>query len=184
MININVQNCPEKSNEIDYKDEVLMALIKQNDSLVRKIVGITGPIDCKVVLVEGGKLPEMKREGDACFDCYARLDNPVKIKIGMRQLIPLGFKIQLPEYTEAVIRPRSGFTSKGIDEAIGTVDSNYRGEVMACVINNSKEHIEISNGDRICQLAIRRYNPVIFNVVDKLDESNRGEKGFGSTGVK
>lgn len=173
MININLYENSEKKNDFEFEKMLIDEIIKSN-----------GPIVGKVVLVEGGRLPEMKREGDACFDCYARLENPIKIKIGMRQLIPLGFKIQLPEYTEAVIRPRSGFTSKGIDEAIGTIDSNYRGEVMACVINNSKEHIEISNGDRICQLAIRRYSPVTFDVVDKLDESNRGENGFGSTGVK
>lgn len=173
MININVYENSENKNDFELDKILIDEIIKSNDTIVGK-----------VVLVDGGRLPEKKIEGDACLDCYARLENPVKIKIGMRQLIPLGFKIQLPELTEAVIRPRSGLTSKSIDVAIGTIDSNYRGEVMACIINNSKEHIEINNGDRICQLAIRRYSPVIFDVVDKLDDSNRGENGFGSTGVK
>lgn len=143
-------------------------------------------INCKIVLVEGGQMPKMQREGDACLDCYARIDNnvgKVKLYVGERMMIPLGFKIQVPEFTEAQIRPRSGLSKKGIDEVFGTVDSNYRGEVCAIIINNSDDSIEINNGDRICQMAIREYSPILFDIVDKLDDSNRGEKGFGSTGI-
>ena len=138
----------------------------------------------KIKILDGGKIPEYKRKGDACLDCYARIDCKfVTIPSGTRALIPLGFMLELPADYEAVVRPRSGLTSDYIDIAIGTCDENYRGELMANVINNSGEDFVISNGDRICQLAIREAPKVMFEVVDKLSETNRGDKGFGSSGV-
>lgn len=138
----------------------------------------------KIKIYDGGKKPEYKRIGDACLDCYARIDKgPITIVKGTRALIPLGFALELPADYEAVIRPRSGLTSKSIDIAIGTCDENYRGELMANVINNSDEDFVISNGDRICQLAIRHAPKIIFEVVEKLSETNRGESGFGSSGI-
>lgn len=138
----------------------------------------------KIKVLEGGKKPEYKRMGDACLDCYARIAcKIVTISKGTRALIPLGFMLELPANYEAVVRPRSGLTSKYIDVAIGTCDENYRGELMANVINNSGEDFVISNGDRICQLAIRQAPTVYFEVVDKLSETNRGDSGFGSSGI-
>ena len=138
----------------------------------------------KIKIFEGGKKPEYKRAGDACLDCYARIDCKfVTIPKGTRALIPLGFALELPADYEAVIRPRSGLTRDEIDIAIGTCDENYRGELMANVINNSDDDFRINNGDRVCQLAIREAPKVIFEVVEKLSETNRGEAGFGSTGV-
>ena len=138
----------------------------------------------KIKIFEGGKKPEYKRMGDACLDCYARIDCKfLTIPKGSRTLIPLGFALELPADYEAIVRPRSGLTSKSIDVAIGTCDENYRGELMANVINNADEDIKIFNGDRICQLAIRAAPKVIFEVVDKLTETNRGASGFGSSGV-
>ena len=138
----------------------------------------------KIKILDGGKIPEYKRKGDACLDCYARIDCKfVTIPTGTRALIPLGFMLELPADYEAVVRPRSGLTSDYIDIAIGTCDENYRGELRANVINNSGEDLVISNGDRICQLAIREAPKVIFEVVDKLSETNRGNSGFGSSGI-
>ena len=138
----------------------------------------------KIKILDGGKIPEYKRKGDACLDCYARIDCEfVTIPTGTRALIPLGFMLELPADYEAVVRPRSGLTSDYIDIAIGTCDENYRGELRANVINNSGEDFVISNGDRICQLAIREAPKVIFEVVDKLSETNRGNSGFGSSGI-
>ena len=138
----------------------------------------------KIKILDGGKIPEYKRKGDACLDCYARIDCKfVTIPTGTRALIPLGFMLELPADYEAVVRPRSGLTSDYIDIAIGTCDENYRGELRANVINNSGEDFVISNGDRICQLAIREAPKVIFEVVDKLSETNRGNSGFGSSGI-
>ena len=138
----------------------------------------------KIKVFEGGKKPEYKRMGDVCLDCYARSDwKSIWIPKGTRALIPLGFALELPPEWEAIIRPRSGNSKNGIDIAIGTIDSNYRGEVMANVINNSDEDFIINDGDRICQLAIRQAPTVYFEVVDKLSETNRGDSGFGSSGI-
>ena len=135
----------------------------------------------KIKLIEGGKLPEFKHSDDACCDCYARVGT--EVKAGERKLVPLGFALELPIDYEAVIRPRSGLTSKGIDSAIGTIDAGYRGEVMACIINNSDEDIDILEGARICQMAIRKVPAIEFEVYQSLSTTERGDKGFGSTGV-
>lgn len=141
-------------------------------------------MNIKIVLEENGKLPVFKREGDACLDCYSAED--VTIEYGKRKLVNLGFKIAIPKGYEGVIRPRSGLTSHGTDNGIGTIDSNYRGVVKACIINNDEDEkpIEIKIGDRICQLAIRKTEEVELEVVSELDETERGENGFGSSGVR
>ena len=137
----------------------------------------------KIKPVEGGKLPVYKTEGAACADCYARLSAPlISIPKGKRCLVNLGFAIEVPEGYEAVIRPRSGLSKTGIDVAIGTIDWDYRGEVKACVINNTDGDLDIHNGERICQLKIQKAEQFKFRVVDTLSMTERGEKGFGSTG--
>lgn len=143
-------------------------------------------MDIKIKIFEGGKLPVYKTKGASCADCYARLEGKdfTVIFPNERELIPLGFALELPEGYEAVIRPRSGMMSKGIDEAIGTIDSDYRGEVRACIINNTTQRIKIYNGDRICQMKIQESQQFNFKVVDELSETERGVGGFGSTGVK
>ena len=140
-------------------------------------------MDVKIKVVGGGQLPEFKRVGDACADCHARCDGAITILPRQRKLIPLGFVLELPDGYEAVIRPRSGESLKGHDVCIGTVDSNYRGEIMANLINNANEPFVINNGDRVCQMAIRKTEKIIFVVADKLNDSVRGEHGFGSTGL-
>lgn len=137
----------------------------------------------KFKLVNGGKLPEIKTEGAACFDAYANNETPIFIEPNSRRLVPLGFCVELPAHTEMQVRPRSGLSKKGIDNAFGTVDEDYRGEVSACVINNSKEVFKIEKGDRICQLAIRQMPYYEVCVVDELSVTERGTSGFGSTGV-
>ena len=137
----------------------------------------------KIKRIGNGILPEYKREGDACLDCYARCDKVMVLKPKDRVMIPLGFALELPEGYEAVIRPRSGLSKNGIDSCIGTIDANYRGELNAILINNSDEHFVVSDGMRICQISVRQTLKFEWNVVDELNESNRGENGFGSTGV-
>lgn len=117
--------------------------------------------------MDGGKMPLFKRIGDACMDCFSY--EKATVEAHSRKLIDLGFALELPEGFEAVVRPRSGLSAKGIEVAIGTIDSNYRGGVKA------KE-------DRICQLAIRKTESVIFEVVENLSETERGACGFGSSG--
>lgn len=142
-------------------------------------------MDIKIKIFEGGKLPIYKTNGASCCDCYARLDKEfIVIFPGERALIPLGFALELPQGYEAVIRPRSGMMRNGIDEGIGTIDSDYRGEVNACLINNTTQRIRIYNGDRICQMKIQESSQFNFIQVDKLSETERGEGGFGSTGVR
>ena len=134
-------------------------------------------------IIEAGKLPEYKTEGAACADCYARLPNDsVTIPKGTRCLVNLGFALELPEGYEAVIRPRSGNSKHGLDIAVGTIDSDYRGELKACMINNDKGDIEIHNGDRVCQIKIQRAEQFEFLPVENLEETERGSAGFGSTG--
>ena len=136
-----------------------------------------------IKLVNNGLMPVFKRNGDACADCYSNLEATSVIKKGERVLIPLGFCLEIPEGYEAVVRPRSGLSSKGIDVTIGTIDSNYRGEVMACVVNNSSNDYTVGNHERICQLAIRKTEEIEFKIKEELSESNRGNSGFGSSGI-
>ena len=143
-------------------------------------------MNVKIKIIEGGKMPMFQREGDACADCYARIaDNidHISIPAHSRCLVNLGFALELPEGYEAVVRPRSGLSLQKIDVCIGTVDSNYRGEVKACIVNNSEGSFDVKNGDRICQLAIRKTEYIVFEQVENLSETNRGSNGFGSSGI-
>lgn len=148
----------------------------------------------KIKLIEGGMLPEYKHDGDVCLDCRARLDEKIKLFPSEWVKVPLGFALELPKGWEAVIRPRSGMSSKGFVAAIGTIDTNYNGEVCAVIYNNAYtispfigfsggDTLEINNGDRICQLAIREAPKIEWEVVNELTETERGDKGFGSTGI-
>ena len=143
-------------------------------------------VEVKIKLIDGGLLPEAKTEGAVCADCYARtpFEEEIVIPVGERRLIPLGFAMEIPDGYEAVIRPRSGLSSKGIDETVGTIDTDYRGEVKGCLVNNSKEDFVVHNGDRICQIAIRQVPKIMFTITDNLSETERGEGGFGSTKLR
>ena len=142
-------------------------------------------MNIKIKLIEGGKMPEFKTKGAVCLDCYARLPKEfysLNIPANSRCLVNLGFAMELPKGYEAVIRPRSGLSKECIDVAIGTIDWDYRGEVKACLINNTIGTRTINNGERICQIAIRKVPEIELEVVSELSETNRGENGFGSTG--
>ena len=104
-----------------------------------------------------------------------------------RRLIPTGLFVQIPEGYEGQVRARSGLAIKhgiGLVNSIGTIDSDYRGELKIPVINFGNESFTINNGDRIAQLVIASYERVTPIVVSELDETDRGEGGFGHTGVK
>lgn len=138
-------------------------------------------MDVKIKVFEGGSMPAYKRDGDACLDCRAR--EGAVIAARSRKLIPLGFALELPKGWEAVVRPRSGLSSKCIDVCIGTVDSNYRGELFANVVNSSEADFKVDVGDRVCQLAIREAPVIKLIPVDELSNTERGAAGFGSSGV-
>lgn len=129
--------------------------------------------------------PSRANIGDAGYDCKACIEEKIVLQPGQRALVPLGFRIQLPIGKEAQIRPRSGLAHKqgiSIVNSPGTIDSGYIGEVKANVINQGADTFEIAPGDRICQMVIADYYVPIWEDVESLQETERGEGGHGSTG--
>lgn len=132
-------------------------------------------------------MPSYATEQSAGMDIRAFLDEPVTIAPMKRALIPTGLRMALPEGYEAQLRPRSGLALKhGITllNSPGTVDADYRGEVGVILANLSDEPFTINDGDRIAQMVICRYATVQIRDVEQLPDSERGEGGFGHTGVK
>ncbi|MDL2239428.1 dUTP diphosphatase, partial [Bacteroidales bacterium OttesenSCG-928-L14] len=131
-------------------------------------------------------LPEYETEFSAGMDLRANLESPISLEPLERTLIPTGLFISLPKGFEAQVRPRSGLAiKKGITvlNSPGTIDADYRGEICVIIINLSKETFVINDGDRIAQMIISKHERADWNLVDNLDETSRGEGGFGSTGV-
>ena len=146
----------------------------------------------KIKILKNGfglPLPKYESEGAAGMDLLAAIDAIKKIKIlpGRAEMIPTGIAVALPLGFEAQIRPRSGLAAKNgitILNSPGTIDSDYRGEVSAMLINHSKINFEIERGMRIAQMVI---TPVVqFNLIETqdLDKTERGGGGFGSTGLR
>jgi len=122
----------------------------------------------------------------AGMDLRANIDEPFLLKPLERTLIKTGLFIELPEGYEAQIRPRSGLAyKKGISivNAPGTIDADYRGEIGVLLVNLSNEDFLINDGERICQMVIAKHETISWNSVEILDETKRGEGGFGHTGV-
>lgn len=143
-------------------------------------------MDISISLVEGGKMPTRATKQSSGFDCFARLEKGVIISKGQVALIPLGFKIELPMFAEAQIRPRSGLALKsGITclNTPGTVDADYRGEVSAILYNAGQNDFLVLPNARICQMVIMKLPDVDLYKVTELSETERGTGGFGSTGV-
>jgi dUTP pyrophosphatase len=131
--------------------------------------------------------PTYATDQSAGMDIRANLGESVVLLPLQRQLIPTGIFIALPAGFEAQVRPRSGLAlKKGVTvlNSPGTIDADYRGEVGVILINLSNEPFTVEDGERIAQLVIARYETVIFNEVETLDETERGSGGFGSTGVE
>jgi len=134
-----------------------------------------------------GSLPTYATDGASGMDLRAFIDEPIILQPMERRLIPTGLFVQIPEGYEGQVRARSGLAIKhgiGLVNSIGTIDSDYRGELKIPVINFGNESFTINNGDRIAQLVIASYERVTPIVVSELDETDRGEGGFGHTGVK
>ncbi|HIW24890.1 MAG TPA: dUTP diphosphatase [Firmicutes bacterium] len=131
-------------------------------------------------------LPAYMSEGAAGMDLYANVKEEVTVEKGSIKLIPTGIRIALPEGFEAQIRPRSGLALKnGISlvNSPGTIDSDYRGEIGVIVINLGENDFVVKRGDRIAQMVINRYEKVEWTECADLDETERGEGGFGHSGV-
>ena len=132
-------------------------------------------------------LPEYATSGSSGMDIRANLSAPETLKPLERKLIPTGLFIELPHGYEAQIRPRSGLAIKqGITclNSPGTVDADYRGEIKVILINLSAEELTIHHGDRIAQMVIQKVEQIQWNNVDAINETTRGEGGFGHTGKK
>ena len=123
----------------------------------------------------------------AGMDLMANIIEPVLLAKGERKLIPTGLAIQLPSGYEAQIRPRSGLAIKSgvtVLNTPGTIDADYRGEIMVILINLSDQDFQIERGMRIAQMIIAPFTQAQLKLVDSLESSERGDRGFGSTGVK
>ncbi|MEI7420798.1 MAG: dUTP diphosphatase [Prolixibacteraceae bacterium] len=139
----------------------------------------------RIVNKSNHSLPLYGTAQSAGVDLRAYLSEPVLLRPLERKLIPTGLFIQLPDGFEAQVRPRSGLAiNKGITvlNSPGTIDADYRGEIKIILINLSQEDFIINNGERIAQMIISSYNQVEWEEVDLLEESERGEGGFGHTG--
>lgn len=135
----------------------------------------------------GNPLPGYETLQSAGMDLRADIGEEVILQPMERKLIGTGLYLSLPTGFEAQIRPRSGLAmKKGITvlNSPGTIDADYRGEIKVLLINLSSEPTEVLPGDRIAQMVIARYEQVQFQEVDELDQTKRGEGGFGSTGIK
>lgn len=144
-------------------------------------------IKIKVVNTGHQQLPAYATPQSAGMDLRANINEPITLHPMERRLIPTGLHIALPAGFEAQVRPRSGLALKhGITvlNTPGTIDADYRGEVMVLLVNFSTEDFVINDGERIAQMVIARHEQGEFEVVDELDSTERGEGGYGHTGVK
>lgn len=133
-----------------------------------------------------GRMPEYETAGSAGMDLRADLAEPVVLKSGERKLIPTGLFLEIEKGYEAQIRARSGLALKHgicLANGIGTIDSDYRGEVGVILVNLGSENFAIEDGDRIAQMVILKYERAEIVASDTLSETERGAGGFGHTGV-
>jgi len=143
-------------------------------------------VDLRIKRLDTGlPVPRYAHEGDAGLDLYA--GEPVTLEPMQRTLLPTGIAVAIPEGFAGFVQPRSGLAVRsglGIVNTPGLIDSHYRGEIKVIVINLDPENpIEIDRGDKIAQLVIQPVARCSLVEVDELDETARGEGGFGSTGV-
>lgn len=142
-------------------------------------------VNVKIVNKSRHQLPSYATVGSAGMDLKANISEPIALKPMERYLFPTGIYIQLPEGYEAQIRPRSGLAAKygvTVTNAPGTIDADYTGEIKVSLINLSTNTVVIQPGERIAQMVVAKYEKVIWNEVAVLDETERGDGGFGSTG--
>lgn len=132
-------------------------------------------------------LPKYETEGSSGMDLAANINQIVEIPPGESAIIPTGFSISIPKNYEIQIRPRSGLAAKNqitVLNTPGTIDSDYRGELKVILVNLGKENFKIEKGIRIAQMVLCPVVKATLKEVDILEETKRGEGGFGSTGVK
>ena len=144
-------------------------------------------IQVKVVNKGRQPLPAYATPQSAGMDLRANISEPVTLRPLERRLIPTGIFMALPEGYEAQVRPRSGLALKhGITvlNSPGTIDADYRGEVMVLLVNLSADDFVVNDGERIAQMVVARHETVGFTAVEALDSTERGAGGYGHTGVE
>lgn len=131
------------------------------------------------------KMPTYGSNKACCFDVYADIPNKGKVSILPQETAKISIELafQPPDGYMLQILQRSGLASKGIYPVGGVLDEDYRGTAFVLLHNGSTQSFEVKHGDKIAQIALRRYYPVDFEEVDTIDETERGGNGFGSTGV-
>lgn len=144
-------------------------------------------VSVKIVNKSNNALPQYSTEQAAGMDIRANNPEPIVLAPLERKLIPTGLFMELPVGYEAQIRPRSGLAIKNgitVLNTPGTIDSDYRGEINVILVNLSNEPFTVNMGDRICQMVIAKHEQADFVQVSTLDDTERGNGGFGHTGVK
>jgi dUTP pyrophosphatase len=142
-------------------------------------------IQIKIKNISSHPLPAYATEYSSGMDICAFIDQDIVIQPMQRVLVPTGLFIELPPSYEAQIRPRSGLAIKNgitVLNTPGTIDADYRGEIKVILINLSETEYIIHDGDRIAQMVIQKVDRAIWNVVDKINDTDRGDGGFGHTG--
>ena len=141
----------------------------------------------QVINKSNHQLPTYKTDGSAGIDLQANIDSSIELKPFNRVLVPTGLFMSIPKGYEGQIRGRSGLALKhGITLAngVGTIDSDYRGEIKVILVNLGSESYIINEGDRIAQFVLSQYGRIDFETVDNLEDTERADGGFGHTGNK
>lgn len=141
----------------------------------------------RIINTSSNPLPEYATPLAAGMDVRASLSSPIELKPLERAIVPTGLYLEIPAGHEVQVRPRSGLAAKkGITvlNSPGTIDADYRGELKVILVNLSSEPFTIESGERIAQLILSRHEKAEWELSESLSESERGEGGFGSTGVK
>jgi dUTP pyrophosphatase len=144
-------------------------------------------LNVRIVNKSGMPLPKYETNGSAGMDLRANLEDDITLKPLERVLVPTGLFIELPDGYEAQVRPRSGMSIKhGITliNCVGTIDSDYRGEIKVPVVNLSNETYVVKHGERVAQMIIAKYEKAEWISVESIEDTDRGAGGFGSTGKK
>ena len=132
-------------------------------------------------------LPKYETSGSSGMDLSANLDSAVEIKPGDSAIIPTGLSVSIPENFEIQIRPRSGLAAKqkiSVLNSPGTIDADYRGEIKVILINHGQKYFKVEQGIRIAQMVLCPITKAEIREVNELEDTKRGEGGFGSTGIK
>lgn len=159
--------------------------MEPNRGMLLHLLKNMNPVTVKIINQSDNPLPRYETSGSAGMDLYAHLQQPIVLQPLERSLVPTGLYIQLPEGTEAQIRPRSGLALKrGLTllNSPGTIDCDYRGEIGCILVNLSNETQTIAPGERIAQMVIAPYMQAQLEPVEILNTTQRGTGGFGSTG--